>query len=169
MLPLPISPDVFLREVVNPALGYLPKHMTSDKAKVMMVAICLQESGLRTRRQYGNGPARGLAQFEMGSKASRGGVWGVYLHNASHEMLRQLCRDHDVNFEPHAIWSMLEYNDQFALGVARLLLWTDAKPLPEIGDEKGAWELYADRLWRPGKPRPDEWPGNYGTAVGVVQ
>ncbi len=34
---------------------------------------------------------------------------------------------------------------------ARLLLWTDAKPLPAIGDEQGAWDYYL-RNWRPGKP-----------------
>ena len=154
MLPLPISPDVFLREVVNPALEYLPRHLTSDKAKVMLVAICLQESALKSRWQIlndgGKGPARGLPQFEMGSKLYGGGVWGLYKHRASHELLRQLCRDHDVNFEPRAIWSIMEHNDLFAVGCARALLWTDAKPLPEADDEEGSWKLYAERVWRPG-------------------
>ncbi len=168
MLPLPISPDVFLREVVNPALEYLPKHLTSDKAKVMLVAICLQESGLNARRQHGNGPARGLAQFELGSKLKGGGVWGVFKHHMSHEMLRQLCHDHDVNFEPFAIWSMLEHNDMFAVGVARLLLWTDPKPLPEVDDEAGAWVLYADRTWRPGRPHRSKWAENHRKAREVV-
>ncbi len=169
MLPLPISPEVFLREVVNPALEYLPKHLISDKAKVMLVAICLQESdGLRTRRQYNNGPARGFPQFEIGSKLKGGGVWGVFKHRASHELLRNLCRDHDVNFEPYAIWTMLEHNDMFAVGLARLLLWTDAKPLPEVDDEVGSWELYAKRTWCPGKPHHAKWAENHRKAREVV-
>lgn len=176
MLPLPISPEVFLREVVNPALEYLPKHLTSDKAKVMLVAICLQESALKSRWQIlndgGKGPARGLPQFEQG------GVTGVYKHKSSHEMVRLLCRDFDVNLDPPAIWCRLEHSDEFAICLARLLLYTDAKPLPECEDEAGGFAYYL-RLWRPGaytngteaarKKLRAKWAANHAKAVGVVQ
>jgi hypothetical protein len=157
--------------VVNPALEYLPKHLTSDKAKVMLVAICLQESGLRSRWQIlndgGKGPARGLAQFERGSKASRGGIWGVFLHSASTEMLRQLCRDRDVNFEPHAIWCQLEHDDVLAVGIARLMLWTVPSALPEVEDTDAAWMYYLN-AWRPGKPHLHTWAENHRKAREVV-
>ncbi len=171
MLPLPISPETFLREVVNPALEYLPKHLTSDKARVMLVAICLQESSfdnakLASRWQRLNGgdkgPARGLPQFEIG------GIQGVFKHGASLELLRLLCRDRDVNYDPKAIWARLEYDDVLAVACARLLLWTDPKPLPEVDDRAGAWNLYAKRLWRPGKPHPERWPGNHAKAREAV-
>lgn len=171
MLPLPIAPDTLLREVIVPALGYLPKHLDTPKARVMLVAIAGQESGLRSRWQIlndgGKGPARGLWQFERGSKASRGGVWGVFLHNATHELLRNYCRDRDVNFEPFAIWSMLEHDDVLAAGVARLMLWTAPKPLPEVTDTDGAWAYYISS-WRPGKPRLGHWADNHRKARDAV-
>ena len=35
---------------------------------------------------------------------------------------------------------------------------TDPKRLPAVDDVDGAWGLYL-RTWRPGKPKPDTWPG----------
>lgn len=167
MLPLPISPAIFASDVLSPALALLPKALDSRAARVLVTAICLQESGLATRRQYGDGPARGLAQFELGSKLSHGGVWGVYLHRASSELLRLLCRDRDCNFDPFAIWAQLEHDDVLAAGVARLMLLTNPAPLPDVGQEQGAWDYYVN-TWRPGKPRPQDWPGNYSKALTVM-
>lgn len=164
---------------IDPAMILLPRHMGTPAARLMLLAIGLQESRLVHRWQVLNsgakGPARGLWQFERGSKASRGGVWGVYLHRASSELLRLLCRDRDVSFEPSAIWAQLEHDDVLAAGVARLLLWTDAQPLPAIGDEEAAWECYALRCWRPGAlaRQPEElrrkWAKNYAMAMDEVQ
>lgn len=175
MLPLPIPPAVALAEVVTPALQYLPGYMNSDRAKVMLLAIALQESGLAHRWQVVDvknpgikGPARGLWQFERGSKASRGGVWGVYLHHSTHETLRLLCRDRDCNFEPFAIWAQLEHDDVLAASVARLLLYTDAFPLPAVDDAAGAWTMYAERTWRPGKPHAHTWQRNHDAARAAV-
>lgn len=153
---------------IKPALAMLPKNMDSPKARVMLLAIGLQESRFEYRRQLGNGPARGFWQFECGTRASRGGVWGVYLHNASTEQLRLLCRERDCSFDPRSIWSQIERDDVLAAGLARLLLWTDRGPLPEIGDEAGAWDMYAVRCWRPGKPHPQTWPTCYQQAVEEV-
>lgn len=175
MIPLPMAPETCLVEVIRPALGYLPEFTRSQRAEVMLVAIALQESGLRHRWQVvdakspgAKGPARGLWQFERGSKASRGGVWGVYLHHSTHELLRLFCRDRDVNFEPFAIWSMLEHDDVLAAGVARLLLLTDPFPLPAVDDSSAAWNLYAERTWRPGKPKAAHWPDNHAAARKAV-
>lgn len=140
-----------------------------------MVAIALQESGLKHRWQVVDankpdqkGPARGLLQFERGSKENGGGVWGVYKHFLSHEELRQLCHKLDVSFDPFSIWSELDGNDILALGVARLYLWVDRKPLPAINDADGAWNCYL-RNWRPGKPHPLAWPINHATAVKALE
>jgi hypothetical protein len=171
MLPLPMTPETCLSEVVRPALAYLPAYTRSPRAEVMLVAIALQESGLRNRWQVVDakhpeikGPARGLWQFERGSKASRGGVWGVFMHHATHELLRLLCRDRDCNFEPYAIWAQLEHDDVLAAAVARLLLVTDPYSLPQVEDKDAAWNLYAERTWRPGKPHAGTWAANHAAA-----
>lgn len=141
--------EQILNLALRPALALLPAGMTSNEAICIALAISGQEADFRHRRQMGNGPARGLWQFEKGTRASRGGVWGVYLHPASRPHLGSLCRARSVRFDPNAIHAALEYDDVLAAGVARLLLWTDPKRLPAIGDEAGAWSLYL-RTWRPG-------------------
>ena len=78
--------DAILRTAINPALGMLPAKMDTDAARVMLLAIGLQESRFEHRRQMGNGPARGFWQFEKG-----GGVKGCVQHPSSAHHLRQLC------------------------------------------------------------------------------
>lgn len=174
-LPLPIKPKDLLARVIRPALKLLPPAMTSDSALVMLIAIALQESNLEHRwqvidakRPSKKGPARGLWQFELGTKASKGGVWGVYLHPTSRYWLAQVCAARGVAFEPRAIWLALETDDLLACCVARLLLFTDPKKLPDINDVTGSWTLYRVRTWRPGKPHPEKWPNNHRIAVDTV-
>jgi hypothetical protein len=172
---MPCTAEEFLRQAVEPALKLLPEPMDSPEAKVMLGAIALQESGLRTRwqlvdpaRPWLKGPARGLLQFEVGTEISRGGCWGVFLHPASRFWLRELCKQRSCVFEPSAIWQAIEVDDVLAAGVARLLLFTDPQPLPALDDQSRAWALYA-RCWKPGKPRPEKWPGNHAAALAAVR
>lgn len=116
-------------------------------------------------RPHVKGPARGLWQFELGKKGTGAGVWGVFEHVASRYWLSHVCEALQVEFHPRAIWPSLENNDRLACCVARLLLFTDPRRLPEIGDADGAWNLYRYRTWRPGKPHRDMWAGNYAAAV----
>ncbi|WP_116791414.1 hypothetical protein [Achromobacter dolens] len=152
---------------ITPALALLPARMDTPEARVMLLAIGLQEGRFVHRRQI-VGPARGFWQFEKGTRLSRGGVWGVYLHQASKDRLAALCKARSVACDPDAIYGALEYDDVLAAGVARLLLWTDPKALPPVGDTQAAWALYL-RTWRPGKPKPDSWPPLYRQAVAEVQ
>ncbi|MFY3980238.1 hypothetical protein ACOTHX_28885 [Achromobacter xylosoxidans] len=155
-----------ISSAVAPGLALLPERMDTPEARVMLLAIGLQESRFVHRRQIG-GPARGFWQFEKGTRASRGGVWGVYLHPASKGCLAALCRARSVACDPDAIYAALEYDDVLAAGLARLLLWTDPKALPPVGDADAGWALYL-RTWRPGKPKPDSWPDLYRQAAAEV-
>lgn len=153
---------------VTPALHLFPAVMDSTAARVMLLAIGLQESGFVTRRQRGGGPARGWWQFEPGSAATRGGVTGVLLHAATSDLAAQLCTLRHCTPRARSVWERLEQDDVLAAGFARLMLFTDRCPLPALTDVRGAWACYAERTWRPGKPRPDEWPGNYMRALQFV-
>lgn len=144
--------DALLRSAINPALAMLPPRMDSDKARVMLLAITLQEADGIYRIQHGDGPAHGLWQFEEG-----GGVRGVMQHPNSRDYARALCASRHMPFDRHAVWQALAHDDILAAGFARLLLWTDFKPLPEIADMRGGWNYYLG-LWRPGKPHPRKWP-----------
>jgi len=157
-----------METAIVPALAILGAPTDTREARVMLLASGLQESSFECRRQMGGGPACGFWQFELGRSKPAAGLTGLYQHHAAHEPMRLLCRERDVPFDPAQIWEALETDDVLAAGVARLLLLADANPLPELGDEKGAWACYL-RNWRPGKPRPAAWPVNYALALGEVK
>lgn len=158
LLPLPISVADFRAHILSPALALLPARMDSPEARVLVTAICLQESGLAHRVQVG-GPAHGLAQFERG-----GGCAGVLAHPSTYRLSRMLCAAEGIHADATAVYDALPTNDILAVAFARLLLFTDPEPLPTVGDVDGAWEFYR-RNWRPGLPHPHAWPGNYGRAL----
>lgn len=155
-----------LGDAIGPGLALLPAKMTSPAALVMLLAIGLQESGLTARAQViaggGKGPARGLWQFEQS-----GGVKGVLTHPATAALAAQVCDARAVEATPAAVWARLEGDDVLAAAFARLLLYSDPKPLPVLTDSQGGWDLYV-RVWRPGKPRPAEWPAYYSQALHAI-
>lgn len=149
--------DAILRSAINPALSLLPVKMDSDAARVMLLSIGLQESRLTFRQQktsdpYHPGPAAGLWQFERG-----GGVAGVMSHLQTHATAMEFCKARKVPFDSSLIWSALPHDDILAAGFARLFLWTDRKPLPDVdASHEDAWDCYL-RTWRPGRPRRESW------------
>ncbi len=165
--------DAYLATIVTdaivPGLRLLPAAMDTRVARVMLVAIGLQESRLTARLQKPlslgapNGPARGLWQFERG-----GGVTGVMQHPASASHARAVCATRGVEFKPMRVWSKLADDDLLACAFARLLLFTDPRPLPKLGDEQGAWAYYLDN-WRPGKPHPQTWAKFYAQALELTE
>lgn len=152
-------------KAIDCALCALPEKMNSPEARVMLIAIGLQESRLIHRRQLvgspprPTGPATGLWQFERG-----GGVTGVLSHRSSRDYAHALCRIRDVDATPGEVWAALQHDDVLAAGFARLLLWTDPYRLPALGDDQAAWDLYI-RTWRPGKPHRQTWDALYKQAV----
>lgn len=150
------------RTAVTPALKLLGMP-EEPRALVMMFATGLQESRFTARRQHGNGPARGFWQFER-----MGGVNGVLKHPASKALAAHLCLSQGVAPQPLDTWASLENNDVLAAGFARLLLYTDPRPLPALGNEAAAWDYYLNN-WRPGQPHPQTWPRLYAQALAYVQ
>ena len=146
---------------IRAGLGLLPRVMTSDEALVMMIAIGLQESRFVHRKQIG-GPALGFWQFEK-----HGGVKGVMQHASSKKHAERVCTKLSIPFDRTVIYNSLAYNDPLAAAFARLLLWTDPKPLPELGDVNGAWDYYI-RNWRPGKPHRRTWSALYAQALDYI-
>jgi hypothetical protein len=147
-----------LDTAIRPAHALLPEPMDSTRALVMEFATGLQESRLTHRRQLvgdpprPTGPAKGLWQFERG-----GGCRGVVEHQASRYWMQRVCVARGAAFTASGVWNAIETDDVLAAAAARLLLFTDPRKLPDVDDERGAWNLYL-RVWRPGKPHPKTWP-----------
>lgn len=151
-----------LTEIIQPTYQrVLPGMFASTEASVMLIAIGLQESRFEHRKQIG-GPALGFWQFERG-----GGVTGVLTHESSRPYARAFCVLRGVPYVPADVYTRLAVDDMLACAFARLLLFTDPRPLPVLGDASAAWEYYL-RNWRPGKPHRSTWNDLYGQAMEVA-
>ncbi|MFJ3465374.1 hypothetical protein [Achromobacter spanius] len=161
---------------IDPALALLPAKMDTPEARIMLLAIGLQESRFEHRRQLvGNpprpvGPAKSFWQGELGG----GMVRGVRLHAATRAAAAELYSARSVAANDVTIWNAIEVDDVLAAGLARLLLWSDPMPMPAAGNEEGAWALYL-RTWRPGAYERGthnervalrtKWAGHFAAAV----
>lgn len=153
--------------ILLPAAEMLPAKLNTREARVMQLAIGAQESRFRTRIQQarggGIGPARGYWQFERS-----GGVTGVLKHPASAAMAREVCAIRGVAPQPRAVWTWLGQDDLLGAAFARLLLYTDPRPLPALGNSGEAWDYYLEN-WKPGAPHPETWGRLYAQALEVVR
>lgn len=147
-------------DAIEPAAKLLP-HMDSPKARMMLLAIGLQESRFEHRRQIG-GPARGFWQFEK-----NGGVRGVLGYKTTAVDAVKVCHACNVESRTREVYDQIEHDDILACCFARLLLWTDPMPLPMIGDVEGSWAYY-ERNWRPGKPHRHTWDALYQQAHNLL-
>lgn len=157
-----MTPDDLDRLILTPALSLLPERMDSRPARAMLIAIALQESGLRYRAQI-RGPARSWWQFEPA------GIRGVLDHPASSQYAIGVCNV--LGYRPD--WYDLhptgafEHSDLLAACFARLLLWRLPEPLPAREQGSMGWDQY-NLTWAPGRPRRRLWPDNWAQAWEVV-
>ena len=150
---------------VEVALRELPSAMDTPAARMMLFAIAQQESGMTHRRQMPTGPARGLWQFEAG-----GGVRGVLTHKSSRFWARSALQARSISADTKTAWAALETDDVLAAIFARLLLFTDPRPLPAVHPSTGgaAWDYYI-RNWRPGKPHRDRWNSSFALGLELAR
>jgi len=147
-------------DILDPAAKILPAY-DSPKARMMLLVIGLQESRFEHRRQIG-GPAVSFWQFEEG-----GGVRGVLQHKASIYDAVKVCHARGVGSSTREVYERMITDDLLGCCFARLLLLTDPRPLPVIGDMDGSWFYYL-RNWRPGKPHRHTWDGLYDQAYNLL-
>lgn len=150
--------------VLPVAARLLPAAMSTAEAWALVVAIGLQESGLAARAQY-RGPARGFWQFEGGPTAAAA---GVLAHPKSRPHALAVLEALRYPADAAAVFDALTHNDVLAAAWARLLLWTDPRRLPGPGESVQAWAIYL-ATWRPGRPRPSEWPRNHAAGWAAFQ
>jgi hypothetical protein len=146
-----------MAQVVQPALGMMPAYFDTPQARCMLVAISGQEADWTARIQF-HGPARGLWQCEPT------GVRDVMQLGITQPHVSAVCKVRKMPATPDAVYAALPSDDLLACVVARLILWADPAPLPAIGDQDAAWQCYL-RNWRPGRPRPADWPNFYQPAA----
>lgn len=151
-----MTPLRLLLTAINPALSDLASGGIPDStaARRFLLAIALQESRLKNRRQVGasgleDGPAVSFWQFEKG-----GGCKGVLGHEATAGHMRWVCDAYNIEQTPDGLWQAMRFNDIVAASAARLLVYTLPQKLPETAGE--GWLQYLS-CWRPGKPHVATW------------
>jgi hypothetical protein len=155
--PTPLSTEGYvLGHVIPFALSLLPARCDSFEARVLLLAIGMQETRFEARQQL-FGPARSFWQFEAA------GVKGVLEHDTARPLLEPALDL--LRYDADECFAAIEDNDVLACVFARLLLWTHPAPIPE--DERNAWAYYL-ATWRPGKPRPETWASHFQRAVEMV-
>lgn len=159
----------FLMLVIRPGLAMLDEAKRGPAAECMMLAIALQETGLRYLYQVdGDGRpllklARGFWQFE------KGGVRGVLTHPSTAWLRDMLARHGMPGATVDQLHLALPASSLLQAWCARANLWWFHDPLPQPaaeGQHEG-WMQYL-AIWGPGKPRPLEWHGNWAAAVTAV-
>ena len=163
-----MTPLRLLRAAIIPGLAELALcgiPNTPDAQRILL-AIAIQESGLRHRRQViagagETGPASSFWQFEAG-----GGCKGVLEHYLVAPCMRSLCADFNVPATPQGLWEAMRYQDVLAAIAARLLIYTLPDKLPTTAEE--GWKQYV-AAWRPGRPHPETWAAAWDTATKTVK
>lgn len=162
-----MTPKGLLTQIIEPSLGVLSVFVdkkvdiASIEAKLLLIAIGIQESGLTARRQFGHGPARSWWQIEELTALDTIQRW---------RPLKAYLTYLEIPIPIHTatlFGYVLQYSEYAACGIARGILALDPSPLPTVGDLSGAWETYR-RCWRPGKPRLEKWDSSYQLALEAV-
>lgn len=159
-----MTPEIFYTRIVAPTLDYMAASPSinvpvSASARVLVMAIAGQESRWAARMQIG-GPAHSYWQFEKG-----GGVAGLF--RATPRQLGTVCAALDIVYDIDIVYEAMIYNDTLACAMARLLLWSDAAPLPDYWDKAAGWQYYL-RCWRPGMPHVESWSGIHDQAMAAA-
>lgn len=159
------------KTAIDKAFSILPAVMDTLQARVQHAAIGFQESKYKSRRQIilkggklvAEGPAVSYWQFENGRLA---GINGVLTHRATASHAVNVCAYCGVEPERMAVWERMQIDDVLGAAFARLLMYTDAAPVP-VTEQQG-WAMYL-RTWRPGKPHPETWSAAYANAIRAVK
>lgn len=154
--------DIIAKHVIPAAMSILPEKMDTIPARVMLIAIALQESKLEHRKQIPVSHARSFWQFEEGRPELKSGLAGVRIHKWTYKYYRDIldALKYQGNISDYHVHRIIEHNDILACAMARLLLYTVPRPLPGLDDFDEAWEQYIF-AWRPGKPHRETWNDNY--------
>jgi len=156
-----MTPADFLRRVIAPGSMLLPGKFDSRPARALLLAIAGQETGWAVRHQIA-GPAVSYYQFEAA------GVFAVLNDAETTPLAEAACVACDIQPTVAAVIRAIEFHDALATVFARLTLWLDPAPLPELTDGADpAWQYYL-RCWRPGKPDQSRWGACHSQACALA-
>jgi hypothetical protein len=166
-----VTPRLLLHAAISPALSLLDAKLDSIPARAMLIAIALQESGLKARVQVLDagkdwwesrpGPAHSFWQFEAG------GVSAVLGNNRTRQIVDPVLAQMAYPRMVTTVHDAVTHNDVLAAVFARALLYSAPWALPAQNAPEEGWRQYL-WAWRPGKPHEGTWKANYAAGWAAV-
>jgi RHS repeat-associated protein len=155
-----------LTTVIRPTLNAIQDEsgtkLGGENAEYMLLGTCIAETGdLDTRRQKGNGPARGLFQMEP---FTHDDLWKNYL--SFRPKLRDAVLKH-FNITPPPNAQLLESNDAYAAIMARIRYLPARDPIPSATDLNGQALYWVKNYNRGGKGTVAEYLSRWHAAMGL--
>jgi hypothetical protein len=140
--------DKFLANVITPTLELID--LWSPAAEELLLGTAIMESHLTYRRQFGNGPARGLFQMEP---ATHDDIWNNFLKfkPTFAKAVSALLSKASANK-----LTELEINDRYACAMARMHYRRKSEPLPAAGDVQAMatyWKRHYNTVLGAGDPQ----------------
>lgn len=155
-----MTPGLLLKLVVRPVVAYLDWPQPAER-EALLVAIAMQESKLRYRRQVPRGPAQSWWQIEPPTAVD-------CLRRCP--PVRELWRELGLGLwlgdgpkDQGRIEGLAE-SELGACAVAAGILRLHPGALPWIDEPEKAWRYYL-AAWRPGKPRIEGWAAAHEDGV----
>lgn len=152
----------FYSQIVVRGSAQLPA-MDTAKARLMLLAISGTESEWTFRVQKPVAYAHGFWQFEK-----RGATLEVLTNDRVSGMAATLCAQNNVTGGLDEVFDAIIDHDFLACGFARLALWLNPNPLPELGQEAAAFRYYVN-TWHPGKPDAARFARYYALSMSTVR
>jgi hypothetical protein len=147
------TPQSFVSEVIEPVLCRLNDQIPfSADAVRLLTATALHESdGLRVRHQVG-GPALSYFQVEP---ATHDDIWKNFLNARPDlaQVIKLLLADRDAD-DARRLYE-LEYNDNYATGIARLKYFRAPGSLPPASDFDGIVKYWSQKYQTSGSPQKE--------------
>jgi hypothetical protein len=151
--------------VLDPMFNQLLPHFDSPEARVMLLAIGLQES-----RSSPRGASTVMVlRAASGSSSAVAVVVGVLTSAASRDYARRrLLKLRNVAPSADSVWRRLEFDDLLAAAICPPDALGQPASMPALGRGGEAWDYYK-ATWRPGRPRVRTWNGYYAQALEQVR
>lgn len=160
-----ITPQIFTTRVIEPVLCHLSEIAFSRAASQLLLGTALHESmGLKHRRQVGGGPARSLFQMEP---ATHDDIWTNFLayRDGLKGQIESLLSSPTANKHRE-----LEFNDNYAAGMARVHYFRAPDALPKSNDlisQSNYWKKHYNTEKGAGTPTKyqNDWKAHGGPDV----
>jgi hypothetical protein len=130
--------EEFVKNAIRPALNHLGLY--SEAAEQLLLGTAIHESLLKSRRQIGGGPARGLFQMEP---ATHDDIWDNFLKYKP-DLSKKLTKL--LSSEKADKIAELETNDIYAAGIARIGYYRVSEAIPKLDDIE-AMARYWKKYW----------------------